>query len=471
VTVHQDASSGGTTAVTPRAPASTWSSGSTNRRILSAVGTVAVLGAGAKAATVLQEMVVARRFGVSTDLDAWYVALLVPVTLASVVGASIGEALVPVQARLRARDEVAGAEALGRSVSRWALALLAAIGGLVALLAPHLARVAGPGFDPATSHLAGRLLGMSALVVPLGGMAWVSTKILNSRGRFAVPTVAAGAVPLAVAIGVLVVPRGSATMLTVAAVLGYLGQFAVIRVAEGWRPVGGATSAIETRRLRREVLQSSLPLAAAFLVIGAAPLIDDVMASRLGGGSVAALHLGNRLVAFGIAIGAMAIGTAVAPYLGEQVARGDLTGLRHTVRTWRRLIVVVTVPLTLVLVLGSHEIVQMFFERGAFGTGDTHTVSRVQALSLLQIPPYIVSALYIRVLAALGTSRDFLLVALGAMGLNAALDALLGAWLGVAGIGLATAVVYLVTAVLLARRVRAAIDRREAAAGGAANAL
>jgi putative peptidoglycan lipid II flippase len=462
VTVHQDAPRSGTAATSTRARTDPWSVGSTNRRILSAVRTVAMLGAGAKAATVLQEVLVARRFGVSTDLDAWYVALLVPVTLASVIGASIGEALVPVQARLRARDDVAGAEVLGRSVSRWAWALLAGVGALVALLAPALARVAGPGFSPATSRLAGHLLGISALVVPLGGMAWVSGKILNSRGRFAVPALAAGVVPLAVAVGVLAVPRRSPMVLTVAAVLGYLGQVVVIRVTEGWRAIGGTTPPDEVRRLRREVFAGALPLAAAFLVIGAAPLIDDVMASRLGGGSVAALHLGNRLVAFAIAIGALAIGTAVAPYLGEQVARGDFAGLRHTVRTWLRLILVITVPLTVVLVLGSHEIVHVFFERGAFGTGDARMVGRVQALSLLQVPPYILSALYIRVLAALGTSRDFLLVALGAMLLNATLDAVLGAWLGVAGIGLATAGVYVVTAALLAHRVRSAIDRCEA---------
>ncbi len=51
--------------------------------------------------------------------------------------------------------------------------------------------------------------------------------------------------------------------------------------------------------------------------------------------------------------------------------------------------------------------------------------------------------------------------------MNVLLDAALSAWLGVAGIGLATAVVYLVTAVLLARRVGAAIDRREALAPSA----
>jgi putative peptidoglycan lipid II flippase len=271
---------------------------------------------------------------------------------------------------------------------------------------------------------------------------------------------------MAVAIGVVAVPRRSATVLTVAAVLGYLAQILVIQAATGWRRARATGRRDEVRMLRAEVLRGALPLAAGFLVIGAAPLIDDVMASRLGGGSVAALHLGNRLVAFGIAIGALAIGTAVAPVVSEQVARGDLAGLRRTVRTWRRLILGVTIPATALLVLGSHEIVHLFFERGAFGTGDTSTVSRVQVLALLQIPPYIASALDIRVLAALGTSRDFLLVSLGAMGLNVALDAAFGAWLGVAGIGLATAVVYTVTALLLARRVRSAIERVEATAVG-----
>jgi putative peptidoglycan lipid II flippase len=448
-----------------RAPLPSATLAATHRRAFLAMGTVALLSAAAKGGTVVQEILVARRYGISTVLDAYSVALLLPLTLANVVGGSLAEALVPAQARLRARDDAAGAEAVGRSVAFLTVGLLAVLGLVVALTAPALIRVVGPGFDDDTRHLASRLLALAAVVIPLAGVSLVLGRVLNGRGRYGAAAMAAAAVPFAVAGGILLTPeRRSGLVLTFAAVAGYALQLTIIAAAAGRWPRGTRSAAArhQARADRWAVVRSSLPLAAAFLVVGVAPLIDDVMASRLGDGSVATLHLGNRLVSFGISVAALAVGVAVAPLVSDLAARGEVGALRRTVRTWVRLIAIGTIPVTLVLVFASQPIVHLAFERGAFGAADTTAVARVQMLALLQIPPYIVTTLYIRVLAALGASRDFLAVALLSMVANVALDAALGEVMGVAGIALATAVVYTATALVLGGRVRQKLAQRSA---------
>src|SRR5438034_8056569 len=66
------------TAMTALADARTWFGASTNRRILGAAATVAVLSLVVRAASLGKDLAVAYRFGTGDSLDAFLIALLLP---------------------------------------------------------------------------------------------------------------------------------------------------------------------------------------------------------------------------------------------------------------------------------------------------------------------------------------------------------------------------------------------------------
>jgi putative peptidoglycan lipid II flippase len=185
-------------------------------------------------------------------------------------------------------------------------------------------------------------------------------------------------------------------------------------------------------------------IAGAFL-LSSTTIVDQSMAAMLGSGNVAALNYGYKIVAFALGIGSLAIGTAVLPHFSQMVAAEDWNAVRHTLKTYTRLILMVTVPFTLAFVLSSRLIVSVLYERGNFTAADTLVVSRVQAFYALQIPFYVLGILVVRLISSLRANHVLMWGAILSLALDVALNLLLMPHLGVAGIGLSNSVVYLVS--------------------------
>ncbi len=419
-----------------------------------AIGTVALVASGVKLASLVQELVVTHRFGVGSALDAAAVALIVPMLLVNLIGASTAEALVPVHARTTLHDGSAAAAALERRVVLASARMLALAGLAVAAAAPLIVSIVAPGFDADTARLATRLLMVGAAIVPLAGLSLVYSRLLNVRGRFVAAASAAAAVPTTVTIGVVGFgARFGIEALAVATSLGYALQLLIIKLAldrRHDRSMDRQGEPVHTSHPRMgELRRTAVPLACAALLTGSAPIVDDAFASRLGPGSVAALHLGSRLLSLLVAVAALALGTAIAPVFARMAAVADDEGLRRTARRVITWIIAVVVPASALLALVSTPLVRLAFQRGAFDGADTKTVAAVQAIAILQLGPYLITTVWIRALAALDAARTFASVAAGAVVGNLVLDAVLAPRFGLRGIAWSSTIVAVGTAAAL----------------------
>jgi putative peptidoglycan lipid II flippase len=155
------------------------------------------------------------------------------------------------------------------------------------------------------------------------------------------------------------------------------------------------------------------------------------------------LSYGNKLVALGLGIGALALGTSVLPHFSQMAAAADWRGIRRTLTVSSGLILVASVPTVLLLAALSRPIVVLVFQRGSFSAHDAHLVSRIQACYLLQVPFYLLSIVGVRLLSALQRNRIIMWIAFANVILNGILAYVLMHWIGVAGIALSTSFVYL----------------------------
>jgi putative peptidoglycan lipid II flippase len=185
-------------------------------------------------------------------------------------------------------------------------------------------------------------------------------------------------------------------------------------------------------------------MAGSFLM-GSTSLVEQSMAAMLGPGSVSALAYGSKVTALLLGIGSVAVSTAVLPHFSRMVTRGDWSGVRHTLLTYARLIVLITLPLTVVLIYFSEPVVRLLFQRGAFTEADTQLVAWVQALHTLQIPVFVLGILIVRLISALQANRILMWGAGINLLFNIAATYLLMKWLGVAGIALSTSLMYLLS--------------------------
>jgi putative peptidoglycan lipid II flippase len=211
----------------------------------------------------------------------------------------------------------------------------------------------------------------------------------------------------------------------------------------------------------KEVIGQFAPMAAGAFLMNSSLLINQSMAAMLGPGSVAALGYGNKVVTLILGVGSLALSTAVLPYFSRMVATGDWAGVRHTLRTYLRLILITTLILTGILVVCAQPMVRILFERGSFTAKDTYVVSVVTACFALQIPFYVAGILGVRLLNALGMSRSILLICAANLVVNVLGNLFLMRWIGVAGIALSTSLVYLVSCAQVFWVIRRELNRRQ----------
>lgn len=434
-------------------------------KVLSSALTVGGLTLVVKMASTAQHLVVAYRFGTSDALDAFLIALALPMLAVSVFGGALHAAFLPSYVDIcRRKGDLQARVLFGEVLTTGGLAIMVVV-ILLAAGFPLLLPMLCAGFSTTKVAMTRMLFYRLLPVVFFSAFSSLCISALNAGRRFALAALAPLAVP-AVVIGFLI--AAVQTLGIDALVYGTVCGFAVESLLLGaallhrgypfrprWR-LGTAT---------RQVARQFLPMAAGALLMSASELIDKSMAAMLGPGSVAVLSYGSKLTAFLIGVGAFSLATAVFPHFAALVSAKKWDQLESMLRSWIFWLCLICLPLTLLVVVFSSQIVSAAFEHGAFAAADTEVVSRVQALYVLQMPFYITGIMGVRLLSAL--KKNHVLMAISAVNVvtNIVGNLFCMRYLGVAGISLSTSVVYLISCLLIYRSVSSTLrhEKRKAA--------
>jgi putative peptidoglycan lipid II flippase len=441
---------------------------SPNSRLLTAMLTVGALSAIVKLASTLREVVIARQFGAGDGLDAFLIAFLLPSVAINVVAGSFNAALIPTYIQVREREGKEEAQRLLSSVLVWSAALLIAVSALMALASPFVLPALGSGFSAEKLALTRKLFFILLPVLPLSGLFVNWAAVLNAGGRFAL----AAATPIVTPLAMMTIISASGNSwgiyaAAIAMIVGTMAEGAFLAAGlfkEGVSPVPrwhGYSPAT------RQVMRQYAPMIASGMLMNGTIIVDQGMAAMLGPGSVSVLNYGNRMSAAVIAIGSMAISTAFLPHFSRMAAASDWDGVRHTLKLYTRLILMTSIPITLALIASSDLLVRALFERGAFTAANTIEVASVQRLYVLQMPIYLASMLFVRLVSALKANQVLMWGTVINFTLNIFLDYSLMRCLGVAGIALSTSIVYTVSLAYLYFASRYALREAEKASSAA----
>jgi putative peptidoglycan lipid II flippase len=424
---------------------SAWHPHSINRGVFSAIVTVGVCTAIVKLSAAGKDLVIAYYFGTSEALDAFLMALLLPTFVTTLIGESLNMTLVPNYISVREQEGPDAAQRLFASAMVGSVALLFGFCILLALLVGVIVPLLASGFTPQTLALTQWLYLALLPALVMSGIATTWGAVLNANRRFTVTALAPGASSLAImATLAFVGATWGVYALAVGTLLGFLLEWVVLGWALRRQGIslmprwGGVTPAL------RRVCRKYAPTVAASLVMGGTLFVSQSMAAMLGPGSVSALSYGGKISTLLMSMGAMVLSTAVLPYFSQLVAVQDWESMRNTLMTYARLSFLVAVPATLLLMYHSKAVIALLFQRGAFTDADTELVSWIQTLSLLQVPLYIVSMLFVRLIISLQKNHLLLIGASLSLAVNVALNYVLMQRMGVAGIALSLSLMHLV---------------------------
>ncbi len=427
---------------------------------LAAAAIVVAIGfLGSRLLGLLRTVVIAKSFGTSPELSAYWVAFRLPDMIFQLLaGATLASAFIPVFSRYFTRRSSEEAWRLASSVLNLVFIATIAFAIVGFILAPWFIPLIAPGLGEDTGRQAElhslatdltRIMLISPIFFSVGGM---FMGILNARHHFLFPALAPWTYNLSIIVAALVSDRVEALAIAVAvgSALHLLIQIPglqlvgmIYKPVAQWRDEG-------VREVGRLMLPRVLGLAAVQINF----LVTTFFASLVSDEAISGINYAWLIIMTPVGLFGMAISTAVFPTLAEQAAVERRDELRHTLSLSLRLILFLTLPASVGLMILGKPLVTFLFEHGAFTAASTDIT--VAALLFYSIGLFAHSGIEIlsRGFYALSDTRTPVAFAITSMIANLILCLIFVGPFGVRGLGLALSLSAILEFYLLFRVLR-----------------
>jgi putative peptidoglycan lipid II flippase len=409
-----------------------------------AVATVGGLTLVSRVTGFLRDILIAAQLGAGPLADAFFVAFKLPNFLRRLFAeGAFNAAYVPLFAGTLEAEGREAARAFAEKAQAVMLAVLLPLVVLAIVFMPHVVRVFAPGFElgglryEATVELA-RVTFPYLLLIALAAL---HGGILNSLGRFGAPAAAPILLNLVLIAALLAPPFLDSRAHLMAWGVFLAGVLQLAWLAASVRRAGMLPSPVrpslapEVRLLFRRMAPGAIGAGVAQINL----LVDLIFASLLPTGAVSYLYYGDRVSQLPLGVIGVAIGTALLPMLSRQLRAGALAAAMQTQNRAVEMCLLLTLPAAVALVVLAFPIVQVLFERGAFGPAETAATAGALAAYAVGLPGYVLVKVLAPCFHARGDTVTPVKIAVTSLVANVVLIVLLIGPLAHVGIALATA--------------------------------
>jgi putative peptidoglycan lipid II flippase len=340
-----------------------------------------------KAFAFLRQVIIARQFGLSTELDAFNVANNVPDLLYALIsGGALAMALIPVLSGTLSTQGRKAAWDLFSRIANLVFLVTAGFSILVALIAAplvHSQMGIAPGFGVQQQAVVIELMRLNLIATLVFSLSGLVMSGLQANQHFLFPALAPILYNVGQIFGALVLSPdrgytfGGVTLpafglgvhgLVYGVILGSLLHFGIqipglVKYQFRWIPSFG----LNTEPVRR-VLRLLGPRIVTVFFIQLIFLIRDNLASRLAPGAVTSLTYGWMIQQVPETLIGTAIGTAMLPTLAELAALEKVEIFHGTLERAVRVLAGLTLPVAAVLGAGLGPLLGVVFDFGPQGT-------------------------------------------------------------------------------------------------------
>ncbi len=410
----------------------------------------------------IHNVLIARQFGLSAELDAFNTANNLPDLLFALIsGGALAMAFIPVLTETLQKQDRQAAWDLFSRIANLMFLVSAGIAVLFAILAgPLVQRVITPGFTLEQQRLVVNIMRLDLIATLIFSLSGLVIAALQANQHFLLPAMAPSMYDLGMLFGVVILAPetgyhigpfsfpafgmgiyGVVYGTIIGAALFLLIQLpGLIKYKFRWTP------AIDLHHPAvRKVLALMGPRIITVLFIQLIFVARDNIASRLDIGSVSALAYGWLFMQVPETLIGTALGTVLLPTISAQVAREQVDAYRQSLNRAMRIILALTIPATVLVAVGIRPLVSLL----KFDPAGAEVVVWVTrgflvgliGQSLVEVAArafYAQQNALIPLGASLFTTVIFVILAIG-----------LGSALGVPGIALANGLAYTSEAILL----------------------
>jgi len=387
----------------------------------------------------VREVVYAKFYGTSWELDAFLAASVVPVILFGVFNGALVTALVPLFSDYLNTEREDQAWNLASTVIVALVGLLGLCAALGAWLAPwYVPRIAR--FSPAHVHTAVVMTRWLMPTIVATSLAGVIGSLLNAYHRFGAAALQGFVANLCIIVAVwFAQPHYGAFALVFGALAGaFVSLLVLLPTFFSLRRFRFAFDLYHPGMVR--LMHVLGPIAIGSAAGQIALFFDRFFASGLSEGTIAGMNFAVKVVGFPQQIFVTAIATVIFPLFAGQFAQQNRVAMRRSVATGLQMVIFLTLPSAWGLCMLAGPIVQTLFERGAFTPEATVLCAQLLPFAAVGLVALAANVVLTRCLYACGVVRVAIAISVVTVALNVLLSV---AWLpslGARGLLLANAV-------------------------------
>ena len=409
--------------------------------------------AGVQVLAIVRELFLAANAGVSADLDALLIGVVLPTTMANILTSGPSTAMVPAYLDARASGGLPDARRLAGTVLVWLGVVGLAMTIILEVVAGDAVAIAGPGLSAAGRASAAdylRLLAPMAFVASLNGTLYAVCQAEQRFAAIAVAIVSGAAVTLVTMI--LFWSGLGLGAFALGNLLGPVVTLAILAAELARRSIAPRPHLVSRGLGLGAFVRHAAPLTLSSAILQINTVFDRAVASLIGPGAVSALRYGDTLVRVPTGAISPAWGAAIYPALVRSTHESDRGSLASMAERSLRYVLAVFMPLSVLTLAVAPIAVRVAYGRGAFTSAALDQTSLVVA----GFAPLVVTLMLSQTLtgALNARRRGSALLMAGTINviLNCVLDLVLGFPFGVGGIALSSSITAVIVVAFKAGR-------------------
>ena len=397
-----------------------------------------------------RELALSYYFGASFVTDAYLISTSIPLVIFSLVGVGINSAFIPIFTSI---SENESKERAFTFTSRLLLSLFIMCTFsyfIILVFTPQIVKIFASGFSGDILKLTVKYTRISALIIYFVIVTNLFTALLQVNNKFYIASIIGIPFNITYMIGIYIAYLKGNVYLPIVTVIAYLIQalmlvYPVYKLGYKFK----CSIGIKDKYLKQMII-IAFPAIIGSSLEQVNYLVDKTVASKIGiEGGITLLNYSSKL---NLAISGILISSLIVvffPKISKLVAKDDRTTLKNEILNSINFTIIVSVPISILILILRYEIISFLFKRGNFN--ESNTIITAKCLLYYSIAFTFIGLREISngVFYALKNTRTPVINAVIGVSLNIFLNLILSKYLGLSGIALATAISIIFTVILL----------------------
>lgn len=394
------------------------------------------------------DALLAYKYGASYITDAYLIALSIPTIIFASIAGGINTSFIPIFTKIKSRSGLTDAYRFSNNVINVLAIIVIILISFLYFFKENLVLIFAPGFNIEAKILTEQLLAYSLFMSFFVVIAGIYSGITQSLGSFGYSNAKSITQNLIIIVFIFLSGMWGIEGIIIGTVIG-MSSHIWIQLPYLFKKGYKFNRVLDWNSDLKEFFRLSLPIVLSTSIMAVNLIVDRIIASNLGEGTVTSLTFANKInqLIYGVFIAAIVV--VHFPQFAQLKVNNQLNVFSNFIISSKRKIIYITIPLTLIIVFQKENIVTILFKSGNFGDKAVETTSTALLFYIVGVVFYGLQEVLSKAFYALSDMRTPMITTIIAVVINIVLSIFLSGLIGVGGIALATSIAFLSRYIIL----------------------